>query len=31
MIELIGQLLGPAGTALIVAGVILISGIKILR
>jgi regulator of protease activity HflC (stomatin/prohibitin superfamily) len=31
MVELIGQLLGPAGTALIVAGVILISGIKILR
>jgi len=31
MFELIGQLLGPAGTALIVAGVILITGIKILR
>jgi regulator of protease activity HflC (stomatin/prohibitin superfamily) len=31
MLELIGHLLGPAGTALIVAGVILISGIKILK
>jgi regulator of protease activity HflC (stomatin/prohibitin superfamily) len=31
MLELIGHLLGPAGAALIVAGVILISGIKILK
>lgn len=31
MLELIGQLLGPAGTALLVAAVILLSGIKILR
>ena len=31
MLEIIGQLLGPAGTALIIAAVFLISGIKILK
>ncbi len=31
MLDLIGQLLGPAGAALVIAAVILISGIKILR
>ena len=31
MLEIIGQLLGPAGTALIIATVFLISGIKILK
>ena len=31
MLELIGQLLGPAGVALIIAAVFLISGLKILR
>lgn len=31
MLEIIGQLLGPAGTALVIAAVFLISGIKILK
>jgi len=31
MLEIIGQLVGPAGTALVIAAVILISGIKILK
>ena len=31
MLELIGQLLGPAGVALVIAAIFLISGLKILR
>src|SRR4030095_13644564 len=31
MLELIGQLLGPVGTFVVIAAIILISGIKILR
>jgi regulator of protease activity HflC (stomatin/prohibitin superfamily) len=31
MLELIGQFIGPAGTAFVIAAIILVSGIKILR